>query len=575
VRKFLSSKDGDTRLIGKSMINIVQSLNLQWRSLHVFGLHAKVEAAEKQVVMACMSAGLLEFQLDVGKMARTLRRCEHFRDFFANAVGGQIVANTGRTPGLSKTQYGSDLDYAYKSRALLFLQDALASHRHVIKHCVNDAVHADYVARLSQLKIVRPEGSEELTIEPPRGQPPGAPVIVGAAAPADLSRPVAELTRTSADITRNSAQVAAAAERVGAAAERVEAAARAPELAARLDRMEAEIERRIQESIGTMLGAMTTRLEAKIDAMQPPAAPAPPPPAPPPQVIDTSPIVQAIAHLTTTVQNMQPPAGLTAAEVQTLLTAAVDRITGHINGNAGRMASAPSNIDRNLQAFLDQLDANLNRWTVDLQQALNIGGMVAPIIEHASYIERSANMMERISGEMLTDINNKLPQSLIRNFVNSPEIKALLAGRPAAPGEAVAGADLGPVTQGMEFLKRDIQQYTEEMRGNYRVQEASIGALRELVTQLAADLRAMPAAAPAMPAAAPAMPAAAPVPGATRPARAPPTVDPPVSYAQITPPRAMTSPRGNAANKRTRSVPDNDDESAKDLAAIQQANRIP
>ena len=127
VKKFLAGRDGAADTVGQSMIDIVRNLNLQWGRLHIMGLHPKVESAEKQVVMVCMDKGLLPFGLDVGKVSRSLRRCEHFRDFFANAVGGQVVANTGRTPGLAKTQYGTDMDYAYKNKTQFFLERARRS----------------------------------------------------------------------------------------------------------------------------------------------------------------------------------------------------------------------------------------------------------------------------------------------------------------------------------------------------------------------------------------------------------------------------------------------------------------
>jgi len=163
VKKFLTSREGDADLVGRSMINIVQSLNLQWKGLHVMGLHPKVEAAERQIVMSCMEESLVPFDLDVGKIARSLRRCHHFSEFFANAVGGQIVANTGRTPGLSKTMYGTDMDYAYKNRALSHLQRAIMRNKSLIATCLQDADPTDYVSRITQLKIIRPEGSVELT----------------------------------------------------------------------------------------------------------------------------------------------------------------------------------------------------------------------------------------------------------------------------------------------------------------------------------------------------------------------------------------------------------------------------
>jgi hypothetical protein len=171
IRKFLNNKDGDAELVGKSMINIIQSLNLQWKNLQVMGLHPKIESAEKQVVMSCMENGLITFDLDVGKIARALRRCEHFADFFANAVGGQVVANSGRTPGLYKTKIGTDWDYTYKNKTLFYLERVLERNKAKMDHCLNESDHVDYIHRLTQLKIIKPDSSVELSAYQPPYMP--------------------------------------------------------------------------------------------------------------------------------------------------------------------------------------------------------------------------------------------------------------------------------------------------------------------------------------------------------------------------------------------------------------------
>jgi hypothetical protein len=162
VKKFLQSREGDADLVGSSMVAIVQALNLQWSSLQVMGLHPKIEAAEKQVVMNCMEKNFLAHELDVAKVARAFRRCDNFCHYFANAVGAQVVANTGRTPGLSKTQYGTDLDYAYRDKALYYFEGALQRYRPIASRCIQEADSVDYVARLAQLKVVRPPGRVNL-----------------------------------------------------------------------------------------------------------------------------------------------------------------------------------------------------------------------------------------------------------------------------------------------------------------------------------------------------------------------------------------------------------------------------
>jgi len=187
VKKFLTSREGDADVVGKSMLNIIQSLNLQWGSLQVMGLHPKIEAAEKQIVMSCMERALLPFDVDVGKIARTLRRCDHFCDFFANAVGAQIVANTGRTPGLSKTMYGTDMDYAYRDKAIFYLERALQRCAAVVADCIRNVDSTDYVPRLTQLKIVQPEGAVELQALQ-QNQAPGAAAAIAVPTDPGISR---------------------------------------------------------------------------------------------------------------------------------------------------------------------------------------------------------------------------------------------------------------------------------------------------------------------------------------------------------------------------------------------------
>jgi len=162
VKKFLTTREGEVEFVGRSMFNIIQSLNLQWGNLQVMGMHPKIEAAERQVVIGTMEAGFLPHQLDVGAVARALRRCDHFSQYFCNAVGAQVVANTGRTPGLAKTMYGTDMDYAYRDKALFYFQSALQRHGALVSKCLQEVDSTDYVPRLSKLKIVRPEGSVEL-----------------------------------------------------------------------------------------------------------------------------------------------------------------------------------------------------------------------------------------------------------------------------------------------------------------------------------------------------------------------------------------------------------------------------
>ena len=204
VKKFLVGRDGAADSVGQSMIDIVRNLNLQWGRLHIMGLHPKVESAEKQVVMVCMDKGLLPFSLDVGKVSRSLRRCEHFRDFFANAVGGQVVANTGRTPGLAKTQYGTDMDYAYKNKTQFFLERALQKYKHMVEECLNHADNEDYVERLAKLRVVAPTTYETLNST----QPPTTLMMGSSGASGVLGGMMME--NTSADLRRQQRNIEAA-----------------------------------------------------------------------------------------------------------------------------------------------------------------------------------------------------------------------------------------------------------------------------------------------------------------------------------------------------------------------------
>ena len=167
VKRFLTNQSLDVSAAGASMLHIVRTLNLQWKGMEVTGLHPKVESAEKQVVMACMEHRLLPYELDVGRVARCLRRCHHFRDYFANAVGCHVVAKTGHTPGLSKTRYSTDFDYVYKHQGLTFLHSALSKNKGLINDCIaQDGL--DYVPRLCGLKLI---SNASVTLQNPPERP--------------------------------------------------------------------------------------------------------------------------------------------------------------------------------------------------------------------------------------------------------------------------------------------------------------------------------------------------------------------------------------------------------------------
>jgi hypothetical protein len=153
VKRFLTGQSQEISATGASMLHIVRTLNLQWKSMEVMGLHPKVESAEKQIVMVCMEQRLLPQELDIGRVARCLRRCHHFRDYFANAVGCHVVAKTGHTPGLAKTQYATDLDYVYKNQGFFFLHKAFSKNKSLIAQCLAQDGF-DYVPRLCGIKLV-------------------------------------------------------------------------------------------------------------------------------------------------------------------------------------------------------------------------------------------------------------------------------------------------------------------------------------------------------------------------------------------------------------------------------------
>ena len=176
VKRFLPTQEGSVTDVGRSMLQIVRNLNLQWRGFEVMGLHPKVEAAEKQIVMLCMEKRLLAHDLDVGRVARCLRRCPNFRDFFSNAVGCHIVAKTGHTPGLSKTQYNTDLDYVYKNQGLYFFESALKRNCGLVVDCIAEGspLGVDYITRLCGLKLV--SRGDVLLQNPP--DKPGTPIVL-------------------------------------------------------------------------------------------------------------------------------------------------------------------------------------------------------------------------------------------------------------------------------------------------------------------------------------------------------------------------------------------------------------
>jgi len=182
VKRFLPTQDGNSVLdVGRSMLQIVRNLNLQWRGFEVMGLHPKVEAAEKQIVMMCMEKRLLGYDLDVARIARCLRRCPHFSDHFSNAVGCHIVAKTGHTPGLSKTQYSTDLDYVYKNQGLYFFESALKRNRSLAADCILSDLGVDYISRLCGLKLVS-KGDVTLQNPPEKPSAPGRDVACDIAA---------------------------------------------------------------------------------------------------------------------------------------------------------------------------------------------------------------------------------------------------------------------------------------------------------------------------------------------------------------------------------------------------------
>jgi hypothetical protein len=221
VKRFLTSQNADVTSVGRSMLSIIQTLNLQWRGMEVMGLHPKIESAEKQIIMFCMEKKVIPYDLNVGRISRCFRRCPHFRDHFANAVGCHIVAKTGHTPGLSKTQYNTDMDYAYKNQGLYFFAKALQRNRELVETCLERSDGTDYVPRICQLKLVSggdggvilqnppsspkdPFGSRFLPLvqDPPPAPPLPAPVATGSALTNDaLDNLRGQMKRTADEVT--------------------------------------------------------------------------------------------------------------------------------------------------------------------------------------------------------------------------------------------------------------------------------------------------------------------------------------------------------------------------------------
>ena len=153
---------GDVQMLGRTMLDIVQSMKLQIQNFVVWGLHPKVEAVETQVVLGLMQKGFLPAEWktnkpgewDVRAVAIRLRRSDEFYAQFAMSVGSQLVCNNGHAMGAGGSRYNRDLQYAYRDVAMQGISGALHKHRAELQSILERCDCTDYVRRLSGLRVV-------------------------------------------------------------------------------------------------------------------------------------------------------------------------------------------------------------------------------------------------------------------------------------------------------------------------------------------------------------------------------------------------------------------------------------
>lgn len=155
-RRFIPEERGDVQNIGRRLVDVIQTLNLEVRGFVVFGLSPRVEAAESQIVLELMTMGFLSPDADVRDTALRLRRHPVLFVPFALAVGAKTCCNYGLSVGAAETRYNRDLQIAYSVKMFTALRSALHQRRDRVAAMLAEVDGTDYVLHLRALRLVRP-----------------------------------------------------------------------------------------------------------------------------------------------------------------------------------------------------------------------------------------------------------------------------------------------------------------------------------------------------------------------------------------------------------------------------------
>jgi hypothetical protein len=144
--------------MGRQMLGIIQTLNLEMRSIVIYGLNLRVEAAEIQLIQRLMSDGFLHPAWDIEATVMRLRRQHRLRYPFAMAVGAQTCCNNALAVGSGESQYSRDLQYAFRDVNYRELTKALKRMTDFELQTELEAVDpTNYIKHLSHIRILRPQ----------------------------------------------------------------------------------------------------------------------------------------------------------------------------------------------------------------------------------------------------------------------------------------------------------------------------------------------------------------------------------------------------------------------------------
>jgi hypothetical protein len=426
LRRFLPTQTGNVQGIGRRMVDIMQTLNLQLQGFVLLGISPRVEAAETQVVQSLMSMGFLDYKWDIRETAIRLRRCDAFYAPFAMAVGGQACCNNALAIGVAETRYNRDLQYSYRDKALHEFKMSLHRMSSILWTTLSGVDGTDFVLRLSRLRIVQ---QNNVALPEPMDTRGGGNVMAvnvngggggdgRQADNTDVLREIAALDRRVVAVngvaTQVQTDVQAAAPVLGVLQRDV----------AQLLLDVAAIPGLIPVPVIHVPPAAPPPLPPPpppVPAAPPPAVPAPPVPAPvvvpapppAPPAPDYTPMFTAlnglitalntdIANLRTDIQNVQ--GGVTGAQTDiTQILADLTRLTPQINAIDATTQQALADIgtlnaaNATLQADLTQLQANANQYQVDIRA--DIAALVVDL--NAMRTE-----LRQYQGDIRTDIAN-------------------------------------------------------------------------------------------------------------------------------------------------------------------------